>query len=99
MAAIVIDGKEIAKKKRLEMVDQVEEMKKQNFIPGLAVILVGDNQASKTYVSSKQKTARELGMHNVLIEYPASISEKELLAQIDELNKDDDIHGDRKSVV
>lgn len=93
MAAIVIDGKEIAKKKRLEMVDQVEEMKKQNFTPGLAVILVGENQASKTYVSSKQKTARELGMHNVLIEYPASISEKELLAKIDELNRNNDIHG------
>jgi methylenetetrahydrofolate dehydrogenase (NADP+)/methenyltetrahydrofolate cyclohydrolase len=93
MAAIVIDGKEIAKKKRLEMVDQVEEMKKQNFTPGLAVILVGENQASKTYVSSKQKTARELGMHNVLIEYPASISEKELLAKIDELNNNNDIHG------
>lgn len=93
MAAIIIDGKEIAKKKKLEIVDQVEAMKKQNFTPGLAVILVGDNQASRTYVNSKQKTARELGMHNVLIEYPASISEQELLAKIDELNHDEEIHG------
>jgi len=93
MAAIIIDGKEIAKKKRLEIIDQVTEMKKQDFTPGLAVILVGDNQASRTYVNSKQKTARELGMHNVLIEYPASITEQELLAKIDELNNDDAIHG------
>ncbi|MEH7885567.1 bifunctional methylenetetrahydrofolate dehydrogenase/methenyltetrahydrofolate cyclohydrolase FolD [Bacillus sp. JJ1609] len=93
MAAIIIDGKEIAKKKRLEIIDQVTEMKKQDFTPGLAVILVGDNQASRTYVNSKQKTARELGMHNVLIEYPASITEHELLAKIDELNNDDSIHG------
>lgn len=93
MAAIIIDGKEIAKKKRLEIISQVTEMKKQDFTPGLAVILVGDNQASRTYVNSKQKTARELGMHNVLIEYPASITEHELLAKIDELNNDDAIHG------
>jgi len=93
MAAIIIDGKEIAKKKKLEIADQVQELKKQGVTPGLAVILVGDNQASRTYVTSKQKTARELGMHNVLIEYPVSISEQELLAKIDELNKDEDIHG------
>ncbi|MBT2643851.1 bifunctional methylenetetrahydrofolate dehydrogenase/methenyltetrahydrofolate cyclohydrolase FolD [Bacillus sp. ISL-41] len=93
MAAIIIDGKEIAKKKKLEIADQVQELKKQGVIPGLAVILVGDNQASRTYVTSKQKTARELGMHNVLIEYPVSITEQELLAKIDELNKDEDIHG------
>ncbi|WP_079509690.1 bifunctional methylenetetrahydrofolate dehydrogenase/methenyltetrahydrofolate cyclohydrolase FolD [Mesobacillus jeotgali] len=93
MAAIIIDGKEIAKKKRLEVADQVQELKKQGVTPGLAVILVGDNQASRTYVTSKQKTARELGMHNVLIEYPVSITEQELLSKIDELNNDEAIHG------
>ncbi|WP_423407354.1 bifunctional methylenetetrahydrofolate dehydrogenase/methenyltetrahydrofolate cyclohydrolase FolD [Heyndrickxia sp. MSNUG] len=93
MTAIIIDGKEIAKKKKMEIIDQVTEMKKQDFTPGLAVILVGDNQASRTYVNSKQKTAKELGMHNVLIEYPSSITEHELLAKIDELNNDEAIHG------
>lgn len=93
MAAIIIDGKEIAKKKRLEIINQVSELKNQGLVPGLAVILVGDNQASRTYVNSKQKTARELGMHNVLIEYPTSITEKELLAKIDDLNEDTSIHG------
>ena len=81
MAAIIIDGKEIAKKKRLEIIEQVAELKNQGFVPGLAVILVGDNQASRTYVNSKQKTARELGMHNVLIEYPTSITEKEQIGR------------------
>ncbi|KIY21968.1 MULTISPECIES: bifunctional methylenetetrahydrofolate dehydrogenase/methenyltetrahydrofolate cyclohydrolase FolD [Mesobacillus] len=93
MAATIIDGKEIAKKKRLEIADQVQELKKQGIIPGLAVILVGENQASRTYVNSKQKTAGELGMHNVLIEFPVSITEQELLAKIDELNHDEAIHG------
>lgn len=93
MAANIIDGKEIAKKTKSEIVDQVQEMKTQGITPGLAVILVGDNQASRTYVNSKQKTARELGMHNVLIEYPESITEQDLLAKIDELNNDEDIHG------
>lgn len=93
MAAVVIDGKEIAKKKRLEIVDQVQELKRQGLTPGLAVVLVGDNQASRTYVRSKQKTAQELGMHNVLIEYPESVSEHELLTRIAELNADSTIHG------
>jgi methylenetetrahydrofolate dehydrogenase (NADP+) / methenyltetrahydrofolate cyclohydrolase len=93
MAAIIIDGKEIAKKTKSEIVGQVQEMKTRGMTPGLAVILVGDNQASRTYVNSKQKTARELGMHNVLIEYPESITEQELLAKIDELNNDENIHG------
>lgn len=93
MAAIIIDGKEIAKKKRLEIIERVQELKRQDLTPGLAVILVGDNQASRTYVNSKQKTARELGMHNVLIEYPSTITEHELLSKIDELNKDEEIHG------
>ncbi len=93
MAAKIIDGKEIAKKKRLEIADHVQELKTQGVTPGLAVILVGDNQASRTYVTSKQKTAKELGMHNVLIEYPLTISEQELLAKIEELNNDEAIHG------
>ncbi|MFT9597886.1 bifunctional methylenetetrahydrofolate dehydrogenase/methenyltetrahydrofolate cyclohydrolase FolD [Mesobacillus sp.] len=93
MAASIIDGKEIAKKKKLEVADQVKELKNQGVTPGLAVILVGDNQASRTYVNSKQKTARELGMHNVLIEYPVSITEQELLGKIYELNGDEEIHG------
>lgn len=93
MTAKIIDGKEIAKKKRDEIAQQVASLKEQGVVPGLAVILVGDNQASRTYVANKQKMAHELGMHNVLIEYPISITEDELLGKIDELNNDPAIHG------
>ncbi|EIJ78814.1 methylenetetrahydrofolate dehydrogenase (NADP(+))/ methenyltetrahydrofolate cyclohydrolase [Bacillus methanolicus PB1] len=93
MTAQIINGKEIAKKKRSEIAKEVDELKKNHVIPGLAVILVGNNQASRTYVKSKQKACQELGMHSLLIEYPETVQESELLSKIDELNHDDAIHG------
>lgn len=93
MAAKLIDGKQIAKKKQEEIALKVKELKSENIIPGLAVILVGNNPASRTYVKSKEKACLELGMHSVLIEFPASISEDELLTKIVELNNDLSIHG------
>lgn len=93
MTAQIIDGKEIAKRKKQEIAVEVEELKKSGITPGLAVILVGDNQASQTYVRSKQKTCKELGMHSVLIEYNETVTEEELLSKIGQLNVDDSIHG------
>ncbi|WP_071460083.1 bifunctional methylenetetrahydrofolate dehydrogenase/methenyltetrahydrofolate cyclohydrolase FolD [Bacillus massilinigeriensis] len=93
MTAKIIDGKLIAKKKREEIAAEVEQLKSLGITPGLAVILVGDNQASKVYVGSKERACHELGMHSVLAKYPASLSEDELLEKIQELNKDDRIHG------
>jgi methylenetetrahydrofolate dehydrogenase (NADP+)/methenyltetrahydrofolate cyclohydrolase len=93
MSAILISGKEIAKKKKHEIAMEVEALKKAGVTPGLAVILVGNNPASRTYVTSKEKTCRELGMHSVLIELPENISEQELLNKIEELNHDEKIHG------
>jgi methylenetetrahydrofolate dehydrogenase (NADP+) / methenyltetrahydrofolate cyclohydrolase len=93
MAAKIIDGKSIALKKREEIAVEVKKLKENGFIPGLAVILVGENPASKTYVASKQKACKELGMHSVLIKYPETLTETELLAKIDELNHDPSIHG------
>ncbi|AIE60678.1 bifunctional methylenetetrahydrofolate dehydrogenase/methenyltetrahydrofolate cyclohydrolase FolD [Bacillus methanolicus] len=93
MAAQIINGKEISKKIRSEIAKEVDELKKLNVIPGLAVILVGNNQASRTYVKSKQKACQELGMHSLLFEYPETIEESELLNKIEELNHDDTIHG------
>ncbi|MCM3586384.1 bifunctional methylenetetrahydrofolate dehydrogenase/methenyltetrahydrofolate cyclohydrolase FolD [Mesobacillus maritimus] len=89
----IIDGKEIAKKRKGEIAQQVEVLKKSGITPGLAVVLVGDNQASRTYVRNKQKTCKELGMHSVLIEYAEDLPEEELLGKIDELNQDESIHG------
>lgn len=93
MSAIIIDGVEISKKVREDIAAQVIELKDKGVTPGLAVILVGDNQASKTYVGSKEKACQQLGMHSVLITMPESVSQEELLGKIQELNEDDSIHG------
>lgn len=93
MSATIIDGKQIAKKKHEEISREVEKLKIENIIPGLVVILVGNNPASRTYVKSKEKTCTNLGMNSVLIELPESVSENELLAKIEELNLDKSIHG------
>ncbi|MDQ0197360.1 bifunctional methylenetetrahydrofolate dehydrogenase/methenyltetrahydrofolate cyclohydrolase FolD [Neobacillus ginsengisoli] len=93
MSAINIDGKKIAANKKVEIAQEVQKLKETGVTPGLAVILVGNNQASRTYVNSKQKTCSELGMHSLLIEYPETVSEEELLAKIEELNIDPNIHG------
>ena len=68
-------------------------MKEQGCQPGLAVVLVGDNQASRTYVRNKQKSSSEVGMKSELIELPVTVSEKELLDHVTRLNNDDSIHG------
>jgi methylenetetrahydrofolate dehydrogenase (NADP+) / methenyltetrahydrofolate cyclohydrolase len=93
MTATIINGTEIAAKKRIEIAEEVQKLKSSGVTPGLAVILVGNNHASRTYVKNKQKACQELGMHSVLIELPESISETELLFKIEELNGDQSIHG------
>lgn len=93
MTAIIIDGKEIAAKKKVEIASEVQKLKELGVTPGLAVILVGNNHASRTYVTNKEKTCRDLGMHSVLIELPEMATQEELLTKIEELNGDPAIHG------
>lgn len=93
MTYTLIDGKKIASEKKSAIAAEVEKLKLEGIVPGLAVILVGNDPASKTYVSNKERTCRELGMHSILIEMPESVSEEELLNKIHELNNDMDIHG------
>jgi methylenetetrahydrofolate dehydrogenase (NADP+) / methenyltetrahydrofolate cyclohydrolase len=93
MTATIIDGKEIAAKKKVEIAEEVRKLKEHGVTPGLAVILVGNNHASRTYVTNKEKTCRDLGMHSVLIELPEETSQEELLFKIEELNGDPAIHG------
>lgn len=93
MTAKIINGKEIAAKKRIEIAKEVEKLKSLGVTPGLAVILVGNNHASQTYVKNKEKACLELGMNSMLIELPEDVSELELLSKIKELNQDPDIHG------
>lgn len=93
MTAAIINGKEIAEKKRLEIAEEVISLKRHGVTPGLAVILVGNNHASRTYVTNKEKACQEVGMNSVLIEMPEEVSEEELLSKIGELNADTNIHG------
>lgn len=93
MTGAIIDGIAIGKEIREEIKERVTALKDQGCQPGLAVILVGDNQASHTYVRNKQKSTLEVGMKSELIELPATVTEQELLNQITKLNNDDSING------
>jgi methylenetetrahydrofolate dehydrogenase (NADP+)/methenyltetrahydrofolate cyclohydrolase len=93
MEAREINGKEISMEMRKKLEDEVASLTESGVKPGLAVILVGDDPASKTYVRSKQKSCREIGMESVLIEMPADTPEEKLLDEIKKLNKNDQIHG------
>jgi len=91
---ILIDGKKIAAELREELKKEVSELKnKQNTVPGLTVILVGEDPASKIYVKNKEKFAKEVGMNSEALRYPADLEEKVLLNKIEELNKDDKVSG------
>ncbi|MGO1059101.1 bifunctional methylenetetrahydrofolate dehydrogenase/methenyltetrahydrofolate cyclohydrolase FolD [Planococcus sp. FY231025] len=93
MTATIIDGKAVSQKIKEQVKVRVENLKSQGVTPGLAVVLVGDNSASLTYVKNKQRTCEALGMRSDLHEYPESLTEAELLSKIDELNNDSGIHG------
>ncbi|KMK76996.1 bifunctional methylenetetrahydrofolate dehydrogenase/methenyltetrahydrofolate cyclohydrolase FolD [Alkalihalobacillus pseudalcaliphilus] len=93
MTAKILNGKEIAKSKRADIKVKVDSLKKKGIIPGLAVILVGEDSASQTYVRSKQKACQTAGIHSVLIELPESTSEQQLLTEIERLNQDQSIDG------
>ncbi|MBD8036990.1 bifunctional methylenetetrahydrofolate dehydrogenase/methenyltetrahydrofolate cyclohydrolase FolD [Solibacillus sp. A46] len=93
MSSIIINGKEIGQEIRTGVAARVQVLKAKGVTPGLAVILVGDNPASKTYVANKQKSCEQIGMFSDLIKLPEDISEQALLQQIRELNNRKDIHG------
>ncbi len=94
MAATLIKGSEISKQIKDELRQEVAELKeKYNIVPGLATILVGDDEASKVYVGAKEKACKELGIYSERIDLPGDTSETDLLALIDRLNKDPKIHG------
>jgi methylenetetrahydrofolate dehydrogenase (NADP+)/methenyltetrahydrofolate cyclohydrolase len=89
----IIDGRAIAEKVYSELRGEIAGLKERGFTPGLAVVLVGDNPASRAYVRAKDKMCRELGLHSVKLELPAQTTQEELLARVDELNRTEDIHG------
>jgi len=94
MTARIISGKEIAAQIREELRAEVADLSAKHAIrPGLVTILVGDNPASVSYVTGKQKTAHELGFHSIQDTQPADISEEDLLRLVEKYNNDPAIHG------
>lgn len=94
MAAKIISGTETAKAIREELKIEVAELKeKHGVVPGLVTILVGEDPASQSYVSAKNKTAHALGIHSEQITLDADASEEEILGLIDKYNNDDKING------
>jgi methylenetetrahydrofolate dehydrogenase (NADP+)/methenyltetrahydrofolate cyclohydrolase len=94
MTAKLISGNEIAQQIREELKQETTQLKeKHNVVPGLVTILVGQNPASVSYVTAKQKTSKELGFHSIQDNQPETISEEQLLKLIDQYNKDTKIHG------
>ncbi len=94
MAARLINGNEIATQIRQEIKQEVQDLKaRHNITPGLVTILVGENPASVSYVTAKQKTSKELGFYSVQDNQPGDITESALLDLVDKYNKDPQIHG------
>jgi methylenetetrahydrofolate dehydrogenase (NADP+)/methenyltetrahydrofolate cyclohydrolase len=89
----LIEGRIIAEKVYADLRGEIAELKKRGLTPGLAVVLVGDNPASRAYVRSKDKMCRDLGLHSVKLELPAGTTQAQLLARVEELNRDPAIHG------
>ncbi|MEO6871021.1 MAG: bifunctional methylenetetrahydrofolate dehydrogenase/methenyltetrahydrofolate cyclohydrolase FolD [Chthoniobacterales bacterium] len=89
----IIDGRAVAEKVYAELRGEISTLKAQGTTPGLAVVLVGEDPASRAYVRSKDKMCRELGLHSVKLELPADTTQADLLARVDELNRDPAIHG------
>ena len=93
MAASIIDGKKIADDVRNSLRVRIDALKSSNCHPGLAVVLVGEDPASKIYVNMKTKRCEELGINSQTIYLPEDTSQAKLLEILDDLNRDDSVHG------
>ena len=93
MTAQIIDGNALSKTLRLDVAKRAASLRARGITPGLAVVLVGDNPASQVYVRNKVKACADNGLHSVLDQHPATLSQADLLARVDALNRDPSIHG------
>lgn len=89
----LIDGKAVAARRRESVAAGVRELERRGIVPGLTVVLVGDDPASAVYVRNKAKACEEVGMRGETIRMPASTSQHELLRVVERLNEDNDVHG------
>ncbi|RAT95216.1 bifunctional methylenetetrahydrofolate dehydrogenase/methenyltetrahydrofolate cyclohydrolase FolD [Brevibacillus sp. Leaf182] len=93
MAATILQGKEVAQSIRAELANEVAELKKQGIVPGLTVVIVGDDPASHSYVRGKAKGCEEVGISSEIIMKDADITEEELLVIIQQLNENPNVNG------
>ncbi|MDC0759981.1 bifunctional methylenetetrahydrofolate dehydrogenase/methenyltetrahydrofolate cyclohydrolase FolD [Brevibacillus sp. AG] len=93
MAATILQGKEVAQSIRAELANEVAELKKQGIVPGLTVVIVGDDPASHSYVRGKAKGCEEVGISSEIIMKGADITEEELLVIIQQLNENPNVNG------
>jgi len=91
--ATIIDGKQISKDIRAELTARVDEMKGRGILPGLAVILVGEDPGSQSYVKSKERASKEIGIYSEVHRIPAETTQAELLGMVHRFNEDPKIHG------
>ncbi|HPR82734.1 MAG TPA: tetrahydrofolate dehydrogenase/cyclohydrolase catalytic domain-containing protein, partial [Pontiellaceae bacterium] len=93
MSAKILDGKAIAQDIRAELKARTAELKTQGIVPGLGVLLVGDDPASRSYVTAKEKACEETGLYSREIKLPATASHKEILDVVKAFNADEKIDG------
>ena len=93
MTAEIISGTQIAKEIRAELKEKVDELKKKGITPGLVIVRVGEDPASVSYVTAKSKASDELGIYSETIVFPEDTLGEEVLAKVEELNKDPKFHG------
>jgi methylenetetrahydrofolate dehydrogenase (NADP+)/methenyltetrahydrofolate cyclohydrolase len=93
MSAKILDGKAIAAQVRGEVAERVKALADRGVTPGLAAVLVGDDEPSKIYVGGKQKASAEVGIHSERLDLPGDLSQAELIQRIDRLNRDPAVHG------
>ena len=93
MSAKIIDGKAIAQQVRIEWKVRTANLRGRGVVPGLAVIIIGDNPASLVYIRHKTRACAEIGIHSEVHAFSAEVSEAEVLAKIEALNIDPQIHG------
>ncbi len=93
MSAQLIKGKEVAASIYSELKPRIEALKKRRIVPGLAAVLVGDDPASATYVNSKIKACKKLGLYSEVVRRPQTLSQAELVEIVASLNRNEQIHG------
>ncbi|MHC4371801.1 MAG: bifunctional methylenetetrahydrofolate dehydrogenase/methenyltetrahydrofolate cyclohydrolase FolD, partial [Planctomycetota bacterium] len=93
MTAQIIDGKQVAADMRAELKAEVAKLKEQDIVPGLAVVLVGEDPASKSYVTAKERACEEMGIYSDDNRLPADTSQEDLMALVEKLNNDPKVNG------